>query len=69
MSTVTLTTVPLTCPSCIATIEKGLARRPGVDAVKVRFASNAVRVDYDQGRVTRDDLVNDLDALGYPVRK
>ncbi|QGH68215.1 heavy-metal-associated domain-containing protein [Pseudactinotalea sp. HY158] len=67
MSSITLTTQPFTCPSCVATIERALGRLPGVTAVGVRFALSRVQVDYDPAAVTPAEIATTVTRLGYPV--
>ncbi|MFC2033607.1 cation transporter [Chloroflexota bacterium] len=37
----------MTCTTCAATIEKGLAETPGVEQANVNFASEKAVVEYD----------------------
>lgn len=67
MRTVKLTTEPFTCPSCVRKIEGVLGRTAGVEQVSVLFNSSKVKVTYDEGTVTADQLARTLTDLGYPV--
>ena len=67
MRTVKLTTEPFTCPSCVRKIENVVGRTPGVEDVTVLFNSNKVRVTYDEGTVTADEIARTITDLGYPV--
>lgn len=53
------------CPSCVHKIEKQVGRLPGVDAVKVHFASARIEIDHDAERVSVDDLVAAVAKAGY----
>ncbi len=55
----------MTCASCAARIERRLNRMEGVEA-SVNYATEGARVDAPAG-VTRDDLVAQVEALGYAV--
>lgn len=61
----TLRAEGFTCPSCVAKIEKGLGQLPGVDAVKVHFASSRIEVEHDDTMTSVDDLVAGVRKLGY----
>ena len=54
----------MTCASCAARIEKRLNRLDGV-AATVNFGTERASVDYDAGRLTTDDLVAAVEAVGY----
>ncbi len=69
MQTVTLTTEPFTCPSCVKKIEKAMTFKDGVHAVRVLFNSSRVQVSYDDEKVSPEELAEDLTKLGYPVLK
>ncbi|MCT2088031.1 cation transporter [Micrococcus terreus] len=53
------------CPSCVHKIEKQVDRLPGVEAVKVHFASARIEIDHDAERVSVDDLVAAVAKAGY----
>lgn len=55
----------LTCPSCIAKIEKSLGSVVGVDRAEVRFNSGKIEVDHDPARVSTDTLVGLVRKAGY----
>ncbi len=64
------TTIPITgmhCASCAASIEKALARTPGVNEARVNYASARARVDYEPDRVSRADLEQTVEEAGYGV--
>ncbi len=54
----------MTCASCAARIEKRLNRLDGVLAT-VNFATERAAVDYDATRVSSDELVAAVEAVGY----
>lgn len=55
----------LTCPSCIAKIEKALATVEGVERAEVRFNSGKIEVDHDADRVSPNALVGLVQKAGY----
>ncbi|NKZ02807.1 heavy-metal-associated domain-containing protein [Actinomadura latina] len=53
------------CPSCVQKIQKQVGRLPGVDSVKVHFASSRIEVVHDPAQATQDDLVTAVKKAGY----
>ncbi len=54
----------LTCPSCVARIERALERVPGVRAARVHFATGRIEVEHD-ALAPAADLVAAVRAAGY----
>lgn len=67
MKTVSLTTEPFTCPSCVQKIEKALTFKDGVQAVRVLFNSSRVQITYNEDKVSPETLADTVTKLGYPV--
>ncbi len=61
----TLRAEGFSCPSCVAKIEKQVGRLPGVEAVKVHFASGRIEVDHDPVAAPVDQLVSTVAKVGY----
>ncbi len=57
----------MTCTTCAATIEKGLAKTPGVEKAKVSFASEKASVEYDPTKVDLAEIKNTISQIGYGV--
>jgi Cu+-exporting ATPase len=57
----------MTCAACARTIERTLARTPGVESARVNFATNTATVEYDPARVKVGDFVGAIEGLGYGV--
>jgi len=57
----------MTCTTCAATIEKGLARTPGVEKANVSFASEKASVQYDPSKANLADIAKTISGLGYKV--
>ena len=55
----------LTCPSCVAKIERALQRTDGVTSATVHFATGRIEVEHDPGRADADALVEAVRAAGY----
>ena len=71
MKKATLQLETLTCPSCVAKIEGALKKMDGVDqdSTKISFSSSRVRLDFDDSKVSIDDITNSITKLGYAVEK
>jgi len=64
-STATFALQGMTCANCAQTIEKGVAKMPGVLSARVNFAAEKLTADYDPDRVAEQDLVAKVEDLGY----
>ncbi len=71
MQKATIQLETLTCPSCMQKIENGVKSLEGVDkeSLKVLFNSSKVRVEFDDEKVSIEDIENAIDKLGYEVLK
>lgn len=58
----------LTCPSCVAKIEKALKAVNGVSEAKVHFNTGRIEVQYDAELVKGEDLEKAIRAVGYEAR-
>jgi copper chaperone CopZ len=58
----------LTCPSCVAKIEKALASKPGVDSATVHFTTGRIEVSHDPARVGAADLLLAVQKAGYRAK-
>ncbi len=56
------------CPSCVAKIETGLLKVPGVERAMVHFSTGRIEVLHDGDSVTADGLVAAVRELGYESR-
>jgi len=57
----------MTCTTCAATIEKGLAETPGVEQANVSFASEKAIVEYDPAKVDLTKIKDTISQIGYGV--
>ncbi|MBL7061941.1 MAG: copper-translocating P-type ATPase [Dehalococcoidia bacterium] len=57
----------MTCTTCAATIEKGLAETHGVGRANVNFASEEASLEYDPTKVDLAKIRDTISGLGYGV--
>ncbi len=57
----------MTCASCVANIEKALAKVPGVISVNVNLASEKATVNYLRGEASMADFKRAVESAGYSV--
>ena len=64
-SSVTFVVQGMTCANCAQTIEKGVAKLPGVISATVNFAAEKLSVVYDPERLQGNALIARVEDLGY----
>lgn len=71
MKKATLQLETLTCPSCTAKIEGALKKLDGIDeaSTKISFSSSRVRLDFDDSKLSLEDIEKSITKLGYAVEK
>ncbi len=57
----------MSCASCVARIERGLAREAGVRTAAVNLATRSARVEFDSRRVSAERVAEVVRELGYEV--
>ena len=57
----------MTCTTCAATIEKGLAETSGVEQANVSFASEKASIEYDPSKVDFAKIKDIISQIGYGV--
>ena len=57
----------MTCTTCAATIEKGLAETPGVEQANVSFTSEKATIEYDPSKVDLAKIKYAISQIGYGV--
>ena len=67
METIKLQLEPLTCPSCIKKIESSVGKMEGVEEAKVLFNSSKVKATIDTSRVSKEQIAQTIEKLGYEV--
>jgi copper chaperone len=58
----------LSCPSCVAKIEKALTALSGVEMAKVHFNTGRIEVQHDPQSVSTEKLVETVRAVGYAAK-
>ena len=71
MKSATIQLETLTCPSCMQKIEGALKGLDGInqDTTKVLFNSSKVKLDFDEDKVSIQEIENAISKLGYDVLK
>ena len=71
MQSATIQLETLTCPSCAQKIENATKSLSGVEkeSVKVLFNSSKVKLDFDDEKLSVQDVEKAIRALGYEVKK
>lgn len=64
----TLRSQELSCPSCVAKIEKALHGLAGVENAKVHFNTGRIEVEHDPARVDAAELVKAVRSVGYEAQ-
>lgn len=68
MQTIDLPIRGMTCASCVATIERGLSRVPGVQTASVDLAAAKATVTYDPAIAQVNHLIQAIEEGGYEVK-
>ncbi len=55
----------LSCPSCVAKIEKALRSVPGVTEARVHFETARIDVDHDASKASVESLLKAVKSVGY----
>lgn len=58
----------LTCPSCVAKIEKALKAVEGVEQAKVHFNTGRIEVEHDPQKAKAEELVRAVQSAGYEAK-
>ena len=61
----TIPVTGMTCTTCAATIEKGLAETAGVEQARVNFAAEKASIEYDANQVSLAKIKETISQLGY----
>jgi len=71
MKTATIQLEALVCPSCVQKIEKAVKSFGGVeeDSVKIMFNSSKVKFDFNDEKLTLEEVEKAITGLGYEVVK
>ncbi|NLX61521.1 MAG: heavy-metal-associated domain-containing protein [Tissierellia bacterium] len=71
MKSATIQLDTLTCPSCSQKIEGALRNLDGIDkdTIKVLFNSSKVKFDFDEEKISIDEVESEISMLGFEVIK
>lgn len=71
MKAATIQLETLTCPSCMQKIEGAVKALDGIDqdTLKVLFNSSKVKLNFDEDKVSIDQIENAITKMGYEVQK
>ncbi|MDD2269165.1 MAG: heavy-metal-associated domain-containing protein [Eubacteriales bacterium] len=71
MKKATLQLETLTCPSCLQKIDKAVKALDGVDkeSVNVLFNSSKVKLNFDDEKLSVENIEKAITTLGYEVKK
>ncbi len=58
----------LSCPSCVAKIEKALKSVDGVKEAKVHFNTGRIEVEHDPSLTDTEQLIKTIRAAGYEAK-
>ena len=58
----------LSCPSCVAKIEKALQGVKGVQTAQVHFNTGRIEVEHDPQEASAEELVQAVRGAGYEAR-
>lgn len=67
MAELNLKAPDISCEHCQRTIEGDIGKLQGVSLVKVDIPQQTVQIHYDPQAITRDQIVAEMDEIGYPV--
>lgn len=71
MKSATIQLETLTCPSCMLKIEAALKNLDGIDkdTVDVSFNSSKVKLNFDEDKISIDEIEKAINKVGYEVIK
>ncbi|NMA33892.1 MAG: metal-binding protein [Clostridiaceae bacterium] len=71
MKNATIQLETLTCPTCVQKVENAVKSLDGVvkESVRVLFNASKVKFDYDEQKVSVQDVEKAVTALGFEVLK
>ena len=71
MKSATINLETLTCPSCMQKIEGAMKGLDGIDqdTVSISFNSSRLRFNFDEDKITIEEVEKAIDKVGYDVIK
>ncbi|ETI67346.1 copper chaperone CopZ [Neobacillus vireti] len=68
MERVTLNVQGMSCDHCVKAVEGSVSALNGVGSVKVNLKAATVDVEYNQQKVSLDEIKETIDDQGYDVK-
>lgn len=68
IKSVTLKIEGMTCITCPPAVKKAISRIEGVQSVQVSFWKGVAYVQYEEGKVTVEDMIRAVERIGYKAR-
>lgn len=59
----------MTCAACAIAVEKTLSKQEGVNTASVNYATNSVRLSFDQNAISFKKLQKSVDKAGYELKE
>lgn len=59
----------MTCPSCLTKIEGALSQKAGISDLKVLFNAAKIKANFDENKITPEEMSDVVTGLGYTVEK
>ena len=57
----------MTCTACAGAIERGLGKLDGIKEANVNFATEKLKVEYDEAKYDFDKIKNEVKKIGYDL--
>lgn len=67
MKEITLHVEGMKCPACEPEVENAVKKLGGVRQVKVDYRNGKVEVEFEEDKVSVNDIVNAIEMVGYKV--
>ena len=55
----------MSCSACSASVERAVSRLDGVDSASVNLLGKSMICDYDEGRITPEDIISAVEKAGF----
>ena len=58
----------MSCPHCVKRVQDTVSALKGVKKAKVDLATKSATVSFVESKISRDDIVNAVNALGFSAK-
>lgn len=55
----------MTCSACSSRVEKETSKLDGVNQVQVNLLTNSMTVDFDENKISQEDIIKNVSSIGY----